>query len=136
MNHLKGKLIDRACRWPNGSMKNANGRTRKIAFCPDCQFEYRGPGCIFTPTKPRRPRHKTHNPTSGKWQPGDILERIIEHYEQHTEWPLTTTTYRNSQALPHSSTVKRHFPGGIAEAVAKAMILREKEIAERDGVLA
>ena len=155
MNHPKGELelINLACRWPNGSMKNADGCTRKIAFCPDCQFEYRGEGCIFTPTRsngqafgrnasakarrdyaPRRRQEPVSNLTGGKWAPGDILEVIIEHYERSGEWPITTTAFRDNQRLPHSMTVKRHFPGGIAEAVAEAKILREreKEIAERD----
>ena len=140
----QGELITFACRWPNGSMKHTNGRTRQIAFCPNCQFEHRGPGCIFTPmheavalgknanTKTRReyaPRrkHKTNNPTGGKWRPVDILERIVEYYERHGEWPLNTTAFRDSQSLPHSSTVKRHFPGGIEEAVRQAQELMEKE---------
>ena len=151
MNHPKGELelIDFACRHPNGSMKHANGSTRQVAFCPNCQFDYRSEGCIFTPTrsggqafgrnasaKPRREyaprRKKINNPTGGKWEPKAILERIVEHYEKHGEWPLSTTAYRDSQALPHSSTVRRHFPGGIAEAVAEAKILLEKEREERE----
>ena len=148
MNHLKGELITFACRHPDGSMKNPNGRTRQIAFCPDCQFDYKGPGCIFTPThsggqafgknasaKTRRdyaPRRKTNNTTGGKWKPQDILEVIVEYYERRGEWPITTTAFRDSSRLPHSQTVKHHFPGGIEEAVKQAKDLLEKEIAERD----
>ena len=148
MNLRQGdKLIDFACRHPDGSMKHANGRTRQIAFCPDCQFEYKGPGCIFTPTcsngqafgknasaKPRReyaPR-KVSNYTGGRWTPEAILEVIVEYYERRGKWPLTTTAYRDSSRLPHSQTVKHHFPGGIEEAVKQAKDLLEKEIAERD----
>ena len=146
MNHPKGKLITFACRYPNGSMKYANGRTQQIAFCPNCQFDYRSEGCIFTPTRSggqafgRNASAKApakapgNNLTGGKWKPQDILEVIVEHYERSGEWPTTTTAFRDNQRLPHSVTVKRHFPGGIAEAVAEAKILREreKEIAERD----
>ena len=148
MNHPGGKLIDFACRKPNGSLENPYPHSRQARFCPDCQFGYKETGCIFTPTrsnsqafgrnasaKPRREyaprRKKINNPTGGKWEPKAILERIVEHYEKHGEWPLSTTAYRDNQSLPHSSTVKRHF-GGIAQAVAEAKILREKEIAERD----
>ena len=137
------QLITFACRYPNGSLIPLDGSTRQIAFCPNCQFEYKRHGCIFTPThkvlsfgknastRTRREyaprRKKTNNTTGGKWKPKDILERIVEHYERHSEWPLTTTAYRDSQALPHSSTVKRHFPGGIAEAVRQAQELLEEE---------
>ena len=141
-------MIDFACRWPNGSMKHTNGRTRQIAFCPSCQFQHKEPGCIFVPThkaqafgrnasaKPTSRAGtgagKTNNLTGGRWKPEDILERIVEYYERSGDWPANTTAFRDSQSLPHSSTVKRHFPGGIAEAVAEAKELREKEIAERD----
>ena len=144
MNH-QGKLIDFACRKPCGSMRTTNGRTRQIAFCPSCQFRHKEAGCIFTPThkamsfgknastKTRReyaPRRKTNNPTGGTWEPEAILERIVEHYERHSEWPLNTTAFRDSQSLPHFSTVRRHFDS-IEEAVRQAQELREKEKEEK-----
>ncbi len=140
------KLISFACRHPNASMKHTAGRTRQEAFCPHCQFEYNQEGCIFTPAhsgaafgknasaKPTRreyvPRrnHNTDRRTGGKWRTEDILERIIEYHQRHRAWPLNTTAFRDSQSLPHSSTINRHFPGGITQAVAEAQELLEKEL--------
>ena len=140
------QLTAYACRHPDGSMKNPDGRTRKAAFCPDCQFKYREKGCIFTPTssggqafgrndsaKPQ-PQHTgprpTNNSTGGRWNKEDILEVIVEYYERHGEWPENTTAFRDSKRLPHSQTVERYF-GSIEEAVkqAKALLLEQgKEI--------
>lgn len=138
------KLINFNCRRPDGSMKHADGKTRQVAFCPNCQFEYRGPGCLFTSTasdgqtwgrkipttKLRReyaPRRVTNSSTGGRWKPEHILEVIVEYYERNGEWPVSTTAFRNSPRLPHSATVKRYFPGGVTEAVEKAKELMEKE---------
>lgn len=137
------QLIVFACRCPSGSMKHTNGRTREEAFCPGCQFTYRGPGCIFTPRDssgqrfgknasakpPRRdyaPRRVINNPTGGRWIPQDILEVIIEYHERTGKWPKNTTTFRDCKRLPHNQTVSRYF-GSVAEAVKQAQELMEKE---------
>ncbi len=145
MKLRKGKkLITFACRDTlSGDMKRPTA-TRQENFCPDCQFSYYGEDCIFTPAthsqqrfgqnasaKPFRrehaPRRKTTvAATGGRWKPARILEVIVEHFKKHTEWPLTTTAFRDSPRLPHSRTVKRHF-GGIGQAVSQAQELMEKD---------
>ena len=98
-------------------------------------------GCIFTPThvpaafgKPmpaqKQGARNLTGGTGGKWKPADILERIGEYHARHGEWPDNTTAFRDSPHLPHSGTVKRHFPGGIEEAVKLAKELYEKEEGE------
>ncbi len=144
MNHLRGD-IDFNCRWPNGSLKPTHTGPRSELYCPSCQFERRSPNCLFTPTHksvasgrneatktPRgaysRRRSNTDRRTGGKWRTEDILERIIEYHQRHRAWPLNTTAFRASQSLPHSSTIDRHFPGGIAQAVAQAQALLQKQL--------
>ena len=138
----RGTLINFACRHPDGSMKPTPASTRRAAFCPNCQFTYRGPGCILTPTttaaqasgkknsaKPLRreyaPRRQTNNSTGGRWNKGDIVEVIAEYHERNGIWPVSTTAFRDSARLPHSSTVVRHL-GSIEEAVRQAQVLLEK----------
>jgi len=134
-------MTDYACREVNGTMKCTHHGSRKALYCPDCQFKYRETGCLFVnnhvsvafgkqaTTTRRRGAHRTNNLTGGKWEPTDILDRIIEYFLRSGKWPTTTTAFRDSQALPHSTTVVRHF-GSIEEAVRLAQELHEKEIEE------
>ena len=135
-------MIDFACRKPDGSIRHTNGRTRQAAFCPSCQFGYKEEGCLFTPTtntgqafgkkdsaKPLRreyaPRRQANNSTGGRWTAEDIVEVIAEYHERNGIWPVSTTAFRDSARLPHSSTVVRHL-GSIEEAVRQAQVLLEK----------
>ncbi len=137
--------IDFNCRHPGGKLKHPHGKSRKEAFCPGCQFEYYGPGCLFTPSdsggtafgrnstaKPFRREHAKRGPkpvastTGGRWKPEHILEVIIEHFKNHHEWPTTTTAFRRSPRLPHSSTVRRHLVS-IENAVRLAQEKMERD---------
>ena len=125
--------FDYACRWPNGSMKNINGASRKVLYCPSCQFAYKEAGCIFTQvhrggafgrnasTAPEQLQVAggAIRATGGRWSQAAILESIVDYHEKNGVWPKNTTVFRGSSRLPHSVTVKRQF-GSIGCAVGRA----------------
>lgn len=123
-------MINYACRRSDGSLRPTSNGGCKMLYCPRCQFEYKKEGCLFTPnhmatfgeqvrqSKPRGAA-STNNLTGGRWTLEGILEVIVEYYQKRGEWPCSTMAFRDSERLPHSSTVVRHF-GSIEQAVEQA----------------